>query len=78
MQQTHHKALFIFGACGCGKTSTTLRALRAISDKPLNIDCKDKHNNSSIKQSNKSTAAADDDVVNTACKTSAKKISILK
>lgn len=39
-RQEHHRVLFVCGACGSGKTSTVLRALRAVHHKPLPCDDK--------------------------------------
>lgn len=35
---SHCKSLFIFGACGCGKTSTILRAMRRVTHRPMACD----------------------------------------
>lgn len=37
-RQEHGRALFVFGACGCGKTSTVLRAMRSFHARPLPCD----------------------------------------
>ncbi|KEG11482.1 hypothetical protein DQ04_02571000, partial [Trypanosoma grayi] len=34
----HCKALFVFGACGCGKTSTILRVMRRVTHRPMACD----------------------------------------
>eukprot|EP00796_Vickermania_ingenoplastis_P003974 gene3974-2833_t len=36
--QKASRVLFVYGACGCGKTSTVLRALRLCVDKPIPSD----------------------------------------
>ncbi|RNF12374.1 hypothetical protein TraAM80_00386 [Trypanosoma rangeli] len=35
---SHCRSLFVFGACGCGKTSTILRAMRCVSSRPMACD----------------------------------------
>ncbi|EKG05309.1 hypothetical protein TCSYLVIO_003621 [Trypanosoma cruzi] len=38
LRMSHCRSLFVFGACGCGKTSTILRAMRCVSHRPMACD----------------------------------------